>query len=128
MLTDETGTLSDDQTGAPIDCTGGGCGGADASCFGGICSGGRNGYSDNLDCGKHIHAPTGNTVSIIFTYLALETGSTCPQPGATHFSFFSTSSSPLHAVRGAAMHGAGAWSVNTLTSAHHLSIQQAATR
>ena len=80
-LTAETGTLSDDQTGQPIDCTQGGCGGADASCFGGICSGGRNGYGDNLDCGKHIHAPSGNTISLTFTYIALESGAGCPQPG-----------------------------------------------
>eukprot|EP01043_Picozoa_sp_COSAG02_P073415 COSAG02_NODE_14256_length_1292_cov_2.460184_2_plen_166_part_01 len=80
-LTAESGTLSDDQTGEPIDCTSGGCGGADSSCFGGICAGGRNGYSDNLDCGKHIHAPAGNTIELTFTYIALETSSSCPQPG-----------------------------------------------
>ena len=80
-LTDESGTLSDDQTGDPIDCTQGGCNGADSSCFGGICAGGRNGYSDNLDCGKHIHAPAGNTIELTFTHLALETADACPPPG-----------------------------------------------
>jgi hypothetical protein len=94
------------QTGSPIDCTQGGCNGADSSCFGGICAvcrtghlfprhpiphtnlrsplgaqGGRNGYSDNLDCGKHIHAPASNTIELTFTYIALETGSLCPEPG-----------------------------------------------
>eukprot|EP01052_Picozoa_sp_SAG31_P026204 SAG31_NODE_2357_length_5874_cov_4.759827_7_plen_377_part_00 len=85
-LTKRVGTLHDDQTDEQVDCTQGGCGGADT---------GHNGCerlsprtatptflvitmfllvtdSDNLDCSKTITAPQGNIVALVFTHFNLE--------------------------------------------------------
>jgi hypothetical protein len=70
VLTDQTGTLSDDQTGPDhaVDCTAGGCSGLDT---------GSNGYGDNLDCTKTISAPIGSTIALTIVQIALESGSAC---------------------------------------------------
>eukprot|EP01043_Picozoa_sp_COSAG02_P006319 COSAG02_NODE_179_length_31090_cov_49.813785_10_plen_192_part_00 len=73
VVTTETGTLSDDQTGPDraVDCTQGGCSGYDT---------GSNGYGDNLDCMKTIQAPQGTVVELTIAQLALEHDG-CPEPG-----------------------------------------------
>ena len=88
VLTDQTGTLSDDQTDGAVDCSAGGCGGADT---------GSNGYGDNLDCGKHIAAPAGTTIALTFTHLALEQSAGCPEPGCDTVTVYdgSSASSPV---------------------------------
>lgn len=70
VLTDQTGTLSDDQTGpnSAVDCTAGGCGGLDT---------GSNGYGDNLDCTKTIQAPVGTVIGLTIAQIALESGTAC---------------------------------------------------
>jgi hypothetical protein len=63
-----TGTIHDDATDQAIDCTQGGCNGADT---------GNNGYGDNLDCNKIIQAPANTLVSLDFSHMALEAGDAC---------------------------------------------------
>ena len=79
VVTSETGTLSDDQTGETIDCTQGGCNGLDT---------GHNGYGDNLDCGKHIQAPEGSVVALTISYIALEQANACPSPGCDYVAVY----------------------------------------
>ena len=80
VVTSETGTLSDDQTGETIDCTQGGCNGLDT---------GHNGYGDNLDCGKHIQAPIGSVIELTVVYIALETSpSQCDEPGCDFITIY----------------------------------------
>ena len=68
VITTAVGTLHDDDT-SQVDCSLGVC-----SCGAGndqtsSCS---IGYGDNLECGKHIRAPAGQTVSLLFTQFNLE--------------------------------------------------------
>jgi hypothetical protein len=68
VLHRETGTIHDDATDEAIDCTQGGCNGADT---------GQNGYGDNLDCTKIIQGPENTVISLDFTHIALESGGAC---------------------------------------------------
>lgn len=68
VLRRPTGTIHDDATDETIDCTQGGCNGADT---------GHNGYGDNLDCTKTIQAPANTLVSLDFSHIALEAGDAC---------------------------------------------------
>ena len=82
IVTAETGTLSDDQTGPDraVDCTEGGCSGLDT---------GSNGYGDNLDCMKTIQAPQGSVIELTIAQIALEADAAlCPQPGCDYVQVF----------------------------------------
>ena len=68
VLHRSTGTIHDDATDETIDCTQGGCNGADT---------GHNGYGDNLDCTKTIQAPANTLVSLDFSHIALESADAC---------------------------------------------------
>ena len=81
VVTTETGTLSDDQTGPDraVDCTQGGCSGYDT---------GSNGYGDNLDCMKTIQAPQGNVIELTFAQIALEQADACGDTGCDYVSVY----------------------------------------
>ncbi len=68
VLRQESGTIHDDATDEAIDCTLGGCNGADT---------GSNGYGDNLDCTKTIQAPADSLITLDFSHIALESGTAC---------------------------------------------------
>jgi hypothetical protein len=68
VLRRQSGTIHDDATDEAIDCTQGGCNGADT---------GANGYGDNLDCTKTIQAPADTLITLDFSHIALESGDAC---------------------------------------------------
>jgi hypothetical protein len=85
--TESVGTIHDDiadDGSGSCDCT---------STVNGPCNQNNCGYGDNLDCGKTIEAPVGQTVTLTFTQMNLENGGgsydcTCPEGGCDHVEVF----------------------------------------
>jgi hypothetical protein len=93
-VTNSVGTVHDDaassRPGDQIDCTLQLCSCGASNAQGGDC---ENGYGDNLDCGKTIQAPKGQTVSLVFTQMNLEDGGgsfgcTCGEGGCDYVEVF----------------------------------------
>ena len=81
VLTNDVGTLHDDQADEIIDCTTGVCNQVRAPpaqfsdvdpCAACQADSGHNGYGDELHCGKTIQAPPGDTIELTFVHMALE--------------------------------------------------------